>query len=238
MNRSKDKNWQIASAYIDNELSNEERAAFEARLLNEPDLAETLDEVQYVSMSLGRLRGDKKKKAIFAFPGAQIRTYLIGGALAASMAAAVVYSAVTPQATVENPASVHQEFTSQDMTFQAMSDLEHVAYSSGLFPDLSAGNFTLIGEKETEYGIAAHYTGRRNCRLTLIAGQNIPPINDPTMQSIGWTKNKHEYLLINKGMDPERFQLIGDYLRETEANKPPISRLALRKKIRETKSCT
>lgn len=236
MKRSEDKNWQLASAYIDNELSLKERAAFEARLLQEPRLAETLDEVQYVSMTLSRLHGERKKVAL-ASPALGMRKYLIAGALAASLTATMIYSAVIPHFQTVDPVKLHQEFVSQEMTLQSMSDLQHVAYSSGLFPDLSAGNFTLMGEKETDYGIAAHYAGRRNCRLTLIIGQDIPPITDQETQSTGWTSENHEYLLMSHGMDPERFQLIGDYLRKTQTDKPPISRLALREEIRKTKNC-
>lgn len=237
MKRNDEKNWQLASAYIDNQLSPEEREKFEARLLKEPKLAETLDEVQFVSMSLRRLRGEKKKIAA-AFPKTGMRKYLIGGALAASLMAAVVYSAIFPHPRIPNPLNVHQEFVSQDLTFQSMSNLQHASYSSGLFPDLSAGNFTLMWKRDVQYGVAAHYAGRRNCRLTLIIGQNIPSVNNSEMQNASWKSENQEYVLVSDGMDPERFQLIGDYLRKTDTHNPPISRLTLRKKIRNTKSCS
>lgn len=238
MTRPDDENWQAASAYLDNELSYEERIAFEARLLHEPDLLEALEDVQYVSMAMGRLRGEEQKKALDVLPGSRMRNWLIGGAVAAAIAVATIYTVIAPETSAQNPALLHEEFVSHEVTFQAMSELKHVGYSSGLFPDLSAANFMLIAEKKTEYGIAAHYSGRRNCRLTLIVGSDIPAVDNPKIQSFGWENDDREYLLVNEGMDPNRFRLIGDYLRDTATNKPTISRMAMRKKIHKTKSCS
>ena len=61
---------------------------------------------------------------------------------------------------------VHSTFLGQ--TFAVESDNLHMIAEKSAFPDLGAANLTFVAARETEVGTAAHYTGKRGCRLTFL----------------------------------------------------------------------
>ena len=97
MSEMNEHDWMLVNAYHDGELSAEEMRALEVRFASEPALTAALKGVQAVAQSLSALRPELVQSA--AIPQTRPsnknwhpRRWLSGGAVAAALALAGIYS--------------------------------------------------------------------------------------------------------------------------------------------------
>lgn len=214
-----DRDWEVLNAYADGELPTADMLVFEARLAAEPALQAALEEIREVSAALsGYIPAEPPVPATAQTMPAANRNWR-PLALVASIALAALITGVT----LFLP-SAELSLSEQHAAFLENSyDLENPvqpasAFTRGFAPDLELASLYLVDQKPLADGTAlAHYTGRNNCRLTLLATP-VAAMPDLTAQPDGpqvqqWLGQDTGYTILASGMDVRRFNAIADYLK-------------------------
>jgi anti-sigma factor RsiW len=230
-----DHEWELLNAYSDGELPAEEAAALEARLSNEPALQAALEEIRAVSTALSGLKPalataeapaapdhPQAKVSGAAMPANQPWKPLwhpVASFSAVAMAAAVagaLFLAPLLEAPKAQPdlLALHAAFTAQSYTLD--DAVQPARATSGLgAPDLSLASLFLVDQQALdETRRVMHYSGRNNCRLTLLASPAaVAPTRPAGPTAAQWATEQHSYTIVATGMDLRRFNAIADYLR-------------------------
>ena len=230
-----DHDWELLNAYSDGELPAEEGAALEARLSNEPALQAALEEIRAVSTALSGLKPalataeapaapdhPQAKVSGAAMPANQPWKPLwhpVASFSAVAMAAAVagaLFLAPLLEAPKAQPdlLALHAAFTAQSYTLD--DAVQPARATSGLgAPDLSLASLFLVDQQALdETRRVMHYSGRNNCRLTLLASPAaVAPTRPAGPTAAQWATEQHSYTIVATGMDLRRFNAIADYLR-------------------------
>lgn len=220
-----DRDWELLNAYADGELPAADVAAFEARLAAEPALMVALEQIREISGALsGYIPAEPPvaENAPMAQPAPQpapTNRNWRPVALAASVALAAVITGATllwPNAEL-GLSDHHAAFLENSYTLE--NPVQPVGgFTRGFAPDLELASLYLVDQKSLAEGTAlAHYTGRNNCRLTLLA----TPVNAmPTLgaqidgpQVSQWLGQNTGYTIMASGMDARRFNAIADYMK-------------------------
>jgi hypothetical protein len=223
--------WDLVNAFCDDELSPAETLTMEARLHGEPALRQMRDEVLAVTNALSALKPAQQEPgetAATAPPAEAPDTNRRLLAWCASVAAAVLIAGgvylYTPTAP-KSPAFWHQTFLDTDYTITDSARGIPVRSTSRAYaPDLEPANLFLVDLQQIAgKAYAAHYAGRNDCRLTILTrppGAKVPDIAG--MRYSSWQTDDRSYLIIAGGMDPRRFDVISDYVRDiTRAGAQP-----------------
>lgn len=229
-----EEDWDLVNAYSDGELGPRDQSAFEERLRNEPELAAALTCVRNVSRSLSALRPQVNQSQSSKTKSAPLSTWIAAGAVAASIL--VTIFTILPQ-TKPMALDVHSTFL--DQAFAVESDNLHMIAAKSAFPDLGAANLTFVAARETEIGTAAHYTGKRGCRLTFLT------MSEPIGATVGaeiqieqWNMENRYFAILATGMDAEKFSAIAAFLKEeTRRSTESTTVLALREATQSAKRC-
>lgn len=210
MTELNDQDWVLLGAYLDDELTPEERADFARRLEREQPLARALDDMGGLKRDLGALRPARSAANSSSAP---IGRWASAGALAAGLAL-VAFLGVELFDRTPSPAEIHASFLAEDMT--SLPDAHRVASLSpqSRLPDLGVAGLAVVFERKVGGGVAGHYVGPNGCRLTLIVGD--APIDEAgtTSMQAGWRSGSAHYAMVARDMDPRRFDAIAAYLRD------------------------
>lgn len=212
-----DRDWEVLNAYADGELPTADVLVFEARLAAEPALQAALEEIREVSAALSSYIPAEPPVTTQPMPAANRNWRPL--ALVASIALAALMTGVA----LLLP-SAELSLSEQHAAFLENSyDLENPVqpasvFTRGFAPDLELASLYLVDQKPLADGTAlAHYTGRNNCRLTLLATP-VAAMPDLTAQPDGpqvqqWLGQDTGYTILASGMDVRRFNAIADYLK-------------------------
>lgn len=220
-----DRDWELLNAYADGELPAADVAAFEARLAAEPALMVALEQIREISGALtGYIPAEPPVDVIapVAQPGQQPapanRNWRPLALVASVALAAVITGATLFRPSAELSLSDHHA-AFLDNSYSLENPVQPAAaFTQGFAPDLELASLYLVDQKPLADGTAlAHYTGRNNCRLTLLA---TPVTAMPTLaaQTDGpqvqqWLGKDTGYTILASGMDVRRFNAIADYLK-------------------------
>ena len=207
MNELNEKDWELINAYHDGELDDAERVALESRLQSEPTLNEALNDISSVSASLGALRprtrpSPSEMDAVTANQNRRPTRWLVGGAVAAAIAVAVVLG---PQAFKEPSVfDVHTEFVGETFAFDGGNVVQVTATNSQNAPDLASANLIPVAVRQVDEGHVTHYAGRNGCRLSYFRGtfeqDGLRPSNG--VQFASWTTTDDmSHMIVATGMD-------------------------------------
>ncbi|MEO0622269.1 MAG: hypothetical protein AAF183_08555 [Pseudomonadota bacterium] len=213
-----ERDWERLNAFADNELGPAETTVMRARLARDPDLAADLARIGAAKAALGRLAPDP-------VPGsARIKSRRwAAAALAASVVLAVGVSVTW---VVSGPGSETWLTAAEiDDRLSARSYVlatdGQVAQSLGralpdvTVPDFAAAQLTLVDIETWGAGpqarIAAHYRGRRGCRVTLLTEPADARADAAPPSAHRWQAQGTAYTLVADGMAPLRFSALGDY---------------------------
>ena len=240
-----EQDWQLVNGYHDGELPEPQRTVFEQRLQREPALAEALACLRDMSSGLGRLHPAPPQPAVPApdAAGSSARPpwlWLAAGTLAASLAVAVAVTVALFTLRPDNSAmALHAAFAEQDYTVDESMLRRNVAARRAGLPDLGAARLALVARRRIEGGIAAHYAGVNDCRLTFIISDTPVPLPSAEgVRSASWLNDTRAYAVIADGMDLDRFRAIIAYLMQlTQQGTAPDTRLALMDATRKATSC-
>ncbi len=236
MKELSEQDWQLVNGYHDGELPDAQRAAFEERLAREPALAEALACLRELSSGLGTLRPPAIAAPVAANAARPPWRWLAAGALAASVALAVLLFALRPDSSAM---ALHAAFAAQDFAVdEAMLTRAAAERQAGL-PDLGAARLALVASREIEGGIAAHYAGVNGCRLTFFdTAAPVALTADENLRTASWQNDTRYFAAVADGMDPDRFHAITTYLMQlTQQRAEPETRLALLDATRKATSC-
>ena len=228
-----DSDWELINAYADGELNGSETRTLEARLANEPELQEALEQVRRISGALRNMRPE------FSAPGEAPTVPANRNwrplAVCASLVAAVTLVTVLllfPADTLRTAAEIHNEFLDKSYTLSDVSGVRPASLATGSFaPDLGMANLFLVDEVELSGNrTAAHYSGRNNCRLTLLSGPEIFSAGVPEeVRNQQWQIGDRHFALLASGMDQRRFDAIAVFLRQaTRSSGQPETALAMK----------
>lgn len=218
-----DADWDLLSAYADDELPAPDRSALEARLAREPGLASELERILRAKDALAATR--PAPAALARRPSSRPRML----ALAASVLLAVGVSLAGYRGLQEGgeprtAAGWHAELAANAYAAEGEGEGAIAPASAGALgvlgaPDLSASNLTLVdvrtGAADGGDSLAMHYRGPRGCRLTLVAEP--PSRSDGAEEATGvalmhrWKTDRARFSLVADGMDGARFRAIADF---------------------------
>ncbi|EEE37722.1 hypothetical protein RKLH11_1558 [Rhodobacteraceae bacterium KLH11] len=185
----------------------------------DPKIAAALKDISEVSSSLAALNPQTESTAA-AVPSninAAPRKWIIGGALAASIAFLATFMQVSQDP--RDLLALHSEY--MDTTYDlSSSNIQLIATNAGAYqPDLTRASLTAVARSITEHETVIHYSGKNGCRLTYLRGTvtyQLPSKSD--VQVMSWTKPDGQvHAIIATGMDAARFDAIGNYLRHLNA---------------------
>ena len=206
--------WEAVNAFHDGELPEEERAAFETRLQQDPALAKALEQIETASQSLKALRPKivELEKPVTERPKPAKQRYLF-----AAMAAAIAVMAFalwTSQSRGPTLLELHQSMEAQSYSVTS-EDIRNVAMARELgVHDLSGANLVPVAAQAIENGHLAHYAGVNGCRLSyfkVATAFKLPPALDA--QAIAWTTaDGVHHAIVATGMDLQKFDAIATYL--------------------------
>lgn len=229
MSRLCDEGWQSVNAYYDGEMSEKERNVFEARLQQEPALADALYDLKEISLSLRRLAPVQVQLP----PVLHLWRRILNGAFAAVLLLAVVWFFYNRDFG-QSPADIHTAFAGQSFRADASAGFRKAGQYQDILPDLTLVGFRLVTTQKRGDSVIGHYSGRNDCRLTLIVGtEHLKIPVDKEIQAAAWYHNGNNYLLLFQGMRTDRFQLLVQYLQQSGT----IVRWALDKDIKYPGSC-
>lgn len=215
-----ERDWERLNAFADGELGPAETAAVRARLARDPDLAADLARIRTAKAALGRLAPDPASAPGSARGG--MRRWA-AAALAASVVLAVGVSVAW---VVSGPggeirltaAEIHDRLSARSYVLATDGQ---VAQSLGrslpdvTVPDFAAAQLTLVDIETWGAGpqarIAAHYRGRRGCRVTLLTEPAGEGAEAAASTAHRWQAQGTAYTLVADGMAPLRFAALGDY---------------------------
>lgn len=237
-----DNKSELISAYVDGELSQDDRAHVLARAAREPAFARELAAVTRLKATL--------EPAVpipqIALPKAQPRRHWrrLGRSVAAALLLLIAAGGgwlLAKQdggggldARLDWAMAVHRDWAAPADRAPATA----VAIPAALpliphVPDLTANGLDLVHADriETPTGVPAlrlGYTGSRGCRLTMIAltGTAMPPekiiISRGGIRVGAWRAGKTGYLLLAEGMSTTRFRLVTDSVVRATRNRAPF----------------
>lgn len=215
--------WEKLGAYVDGELSPQERAIVAARLARDPDLAARVASLAQLKASIAR--GDME--SVSAPAGSQQRHPTasrprrvhvglgVGAALVVAVLSALQFSPTVPVlelTPLSKAASLHEAWLS-DFKTPNTGALGALAAA----PDLSAAKLKLVHVIGADQG-ARHsgtsffgYMGPNGCRLGLWIGpKSSEGSSTPQAVRLGelagyvWQRKRREYAVVARGMDPRR----------------------------------
>ena len=237
MTELNEEDWLLVNGYHDNELPAARRAAFAVRLRREPALAEALAQLQALSGGLGKLR----PTAASALPAAR-RPWgrISAGALAAALAVALLVGLRDPADPAGAPArQVHAGFAEQEFSVDPARFSRVSAPRPDGLPDLGPARLALVSRRDVAGGVAAHYAGVNDCRLTFFDTE--APLSleaSDALRMAAWHNGRRYFTILAEGMDPDRFQAIATYLiGATGQGAAPGTRMALLDATRKATSC-
>ena len=236
MKELSEQDWQLVNGYHDGELPDSQRAAFEERLRREPALAEALACLRELSSRLGTLRPPAIASPVAANAARPPWRWLAAGALAASLAVAVLFATMRPD---NSAMALHAAFVAQDFAVEESMLSPAAAVRTAGLPDLGAARLALVASREIEGGTAAHYAGVNGCRLTFF--DTAAPVTltaDEDVRTASWQNDTRYFAVVAGGMDRDRFHAITTYLMQlTQKGDEPDTRLALLDATRKATSC-
>lgn len=248
-----DTDWEALSAYHDGEMSAKARADLEARLAQEPALAEALAEITELGDGLRRLHPLAATEETAPAPAANLprppaRLLRIGGsvmALAACLALAIAIGSALHDSP-PLPRALHQELSAIDLSTTELSvagpdaDPQITPAALGAWPDLGAARLTHVALRDIPGGAVAHYSGVNGCRLSYFRTRETPDLSGPDQDGTArWqTADGQHHLLLATGMDTARFDAIAAYLEHLSRGAAAQSQLAaLSDKTRAATPC-
>lgn len=214
-----DRDWDLISAYHDGELFGDDLRAFELRLEKNPKVRAALKDISDVSSSLSALKPQITSVATAAPSNLNValRKWLVGGALAASIALFGVFMQIRTEP--RDLLALHSDYL--DTTYDVSSSNIQLISTNADQPDLTRASLTPVAHNITERETIIHYSGKNGCRLTYLQGTvpyQLP--SKPNVQAMSWTKpNGQVHAIIATGMDAAKFDAIGNYLRHFNASK-------------------
>ncbi|MEM8813624.1 MAG: hypothetical protein AAGF59_13495 [Pseudomonadota bacterium] len=215
-----DRDWDLLSAYADNELDPGTRAALERRLRREPLLAAELARIRRSKKVLGRLqpspdRGGRSRRGWKVGPNAY---YVFSGLLGALFAASVFFLIGTEggnRPSTEPRSDWHDTFGTGSYGFWRDGQF-HLSAGRGapmdVAPDLQSFGLTLVDirTRPTPDGetIGLHYRGSGNCRVTFAATPvgGMLPQSDRAEASRFWKTGAGGFALFGDGLDRRGFE--------------------------------
>ncbi|MEM9044206.1 MAG: hypothetical protein AAGC81_05895 [Pseudomonadota bacterium] len=212
--------WEQLNAYYDGELLPEAEQAFRARIAREPRLASALESLSEVSTSLAVMRPNlpdsanelTEKRPVVANSNRKRMNWALGGALAASLLAAVFFGAEPFRAVT--PVQMHISLSNQEFSYDQKTLVPAASSASLDAPNLEAANLIAAVLQVFEEGTVTHYVGQNGCRLSYFRGNN--QIEMPLAsqsQSTAWTTTDGiHHAIIATGMDAGKFEAIASYL--------------------------
>lgn len=219
-----DRDWDLLSAYADDELEADARQALEKRLVSEPDLCNAHDRIQRSKSALSNMRPRLTP------PEPEIHSLGRACAIAASIMLAIGISAgtlwfinagVSERAGDLAATDWHMEFTTKSYVVEQGGVIKLAVGAPLGFveaPDLSTSNLVLVDvrlhQQDDGESVAMHYRGFNGCRLTLVAEPNGKPATVTTDSFLyrRWTTDKAHFSLIADTMDPDRFDAIAVFV--------------------------
>ncbi|MEM7669761.1 MAG: hypothetical protein AAF317_11555 [Pseudomonadota bacterium] len=215
-----DQDWEQINAYHDGELPPDAARTLKARIAEEPDLAAALASIADVSSSLGAMRpktggadlAHGHSLVTRAYAGRSLSRWLAGGALAASLLAALVFG--SGQLGPDRPIDVHLSLANL-FASAGTGSIEASAVSGPVdLPDLTGANLSPVTMRDFNDGSVAHYVGRNGCRLSYfrVRGQLQTPDVTEGQSAVWTTSDGMRHGIIATGMDPGKFAAISAYL--------------------------
>ena len=119
-------------------------------------------------------------------------------------------------------------------------------------PDLSSSRLSLVHAVVVPFAgedsvLLAGYRGTRGCKISLLIfpspgalGEILSPFHDGDQEAYGWAAGPLAYVILSDGMNPGRFRLLAESVREASRRHLPFSnemRFALRKSRDESPPC-
>ena len=227
MSDAMDRDWDLMNAYCDGEVTPAQRAEIETRLPQDPALQKMLDEIRMVSGALAALKPVQQEPNVApANTNWRPLAWCASIAVAALLAGAFLFA----PAGQKTPMGWHQSFLLQDYEINNQPSLVGYDDQAGV-PNLELANLYLVDQRQLRDGKGvAHYTGRNNCRLTIISGpigaQQPTPNGDWVSQ---WSTGSGVYTILATGMDQRRFDAVSDFVQQaTQSNSQPATVLAMK----------
>ena len=243
MTKLSDHDWELVNAWADGELSGADAIAFRDRLDSDPALADALASVRQMSLALSAMRPEPGRPANSAAPSTDANRrpwYWAGGALGASLAAAVAVVAVVLWSNADPVAlDVHRDYVAQEFSVQVQPETRRVAASAvDGFPLLRDANLYLVTTDVSETRASAHYVGLKGCRLTVLRGDYTPAQVSQDVQARQWVVDDTRYQMVATGMDVNKFSAAATYLEQATQNRLlNAAVLALHQAVQSATNC-
>lgn len=222
-----DRDWDLMNAYCDGEETGLQRSEIEARLPREPALQKMLEDIRMVSNALAALKPEQPTVTTPAPANMNWRP------LACCATIAIVFILAGTflfRSTRQNtPMEWHQSFVMKHYDITELTTQTRINDQAGV-PDLELANLYLVESQQLrDERVVAHYTGRNNCRLTILSGplrsQGATPKDAWVSQ---WSNASRMYTVIATGMDQRRFDAVSDFvLQATRSSSQPATVLAM-----------
>ncbi|KAE9629327.1 anti-sigma factor family protein [Parasedimentitalea maritima] len=226
MSDAMDRDWDLISAYSDDELTPAQRTEIEARLPQEPALQKMLEEIRMVSGALSGLKPDQPTAR------APANTNWRPMALCASIAVVFILAGtfLFRPAGEKTPMEWHQSFLLKAYELNNLPTQVGYNDQAGI-PDLELANLYLVEQKQLPKDqVVAHYSGRNNCRLTILSGPHGSDLPAPNSAWVSqWNTVSGSYTILATGMDQRRFDAVSDFVQQaTRSNFQPATVLAMK----------
>lgn len=208
-----DKDWELANAYHDGELSRKDAVRFEKRLKLDEELALAVDQISQISESLKGAQV-KLRPQVVTEPFSLGKKFFFGGALAACLAIIVLFGLQKPKP--DTPLAFHQALLEKPFSVSS-DDLRLVkAEGSEELYDLSIANLTPVYLQDLPDGGLVHYSGVNGCRLSYVFGkESIDAPSKSNVQTFIWsTSDGVHHAIFASGMDQKKFDAIAAYLEQ------------------------
>lgn len=243
--------FEMLNAYVDGELDAAAAAEVARAVADQPMLARQV-------AALSRLRSavaESVEAPDLTLP-AQPPAHGRGTAIAASIAFALFVAGSALMTTVDRPVSwdwlapalrLHHGWSVDGITAQARAALFVASYAKAIpgayVPDLSAARLSVVhvslegtGRERT---LLVGYRGTRDCKVSLMifptaAGlsEDLAHRAEGPRESYAWRSADTGYVIVSEGMDPDRFRLIAESVRQSSFEHLPVkaeTRTALRR---------
>lgn len=215
-----DEDWEQLSAFHDGELQPDAERALQVRIAKEPELATALKSLSEISTSLGAMRPtlpdsmgvQSEERPVAANSNRRPMKWFVGGAVAASLLAAVFFGA--GQFRAVTPLEMHASLSAEPFSYDQSTLVPATSSGSLDVPDLEGANLVPAVLQDFEDGTVAHYVGRNGCRLSYFRGDNQIEMPQASRgQRTAWTTaDGIHHAIIATGMDAGKFEAIASYL--------------------------
>jgi len=226
MSDAMDRDWDLMNAYCDGEETPAQRTEIESRLQREPELQKMLEEIRMVSGALAALKPDQPTV------NAPANTNWRPLALCASIAVVLILAGtfLFRPAGQKTPMEWHQSFLIEVYEINSLPTQASYNDHAGI-PDLELANLYLVERQQLpEKQVVAHYSGRNNCRLTILSGPlGLEGASPEGAWVSHWSTASRVYTIIATGMDQRRFDAVADFVRQiTRSSAQPSNVLAVK----------